>query len=338
MMPAEQDESLLEVIKRQVRQLTHMIDDLLDLSRISRDKIQLRKENIDAAAVTRRAAGTLQPLIEERKHKLILDLVDQPLPLHVDATRIEQVVGNLLTNAAKYTPEGGEIRLSTVRENGEAVIRVRDTGIGIAADVLPHVFELFTQANSTLDRSQGGLGIGLSVARKLVELHGGTITARSAGTGRGSEFAIRLPLSETLADAERTTPLPPHLPSSKLRILIVEDNHDTALTEAMLLQAYGHEVTVAYDGLSGVEQAQQLQPDAMVVDIGLPGLSGYEVASRMRQSGSQATLIAVSGYGQLQDQERSRAAGFDVHLVKPVAAESLLSALGQVTSAKQSEV
>ena len=329
MLPPQQDGNLFEVIKRQVQQLTHMIDDLLDLSRISRNKIQLRKENIDAATLARRAADTLQPLIDERKHRLIINLADEPLPLHVDPTRIEQVVGNLLTNAAKYTPEGGEIQLSTGFQNGGVVIRVRDTGIGIAPEILPHIFELFTQASATLDRSQGGLGIGLSVARKLVELHGGTISARSAGVGHGSEFSVRLPRGELPSEDEQSSAPQTRALSGKLRILIVEDNHDTAEAAALLLKAHGHEVSVAYDGLSGLEEASRHRPDAMVIDLGLPGLNGFELASRLRESGTDATLVAVSGYGQLQDKQRSRAAGFDAHLVKPVTAESLLSALGQ---------
>lgn len=326
------ESELVEIIRRQVQHLTRMIDDLLDLSRISRNKIRLQKVAADAGTVARRAAETVRPLIDERQHRLVLQVADQPLPIHGDVTRLEQVVGNLLTNAAKYTPEGGEITLSADAEDGVVVIRVRDTGIGIAPHVLPQVFELFSQAETALDRSKGGLGIGLTVARKLIELHGGTIAAHSAGIGQGAEFAIRLPRSANMhPDDPRAAPAV-KATSHRLRIVIVEDNRDNARTAAMLLGAMGHEVDIAYDGLNGLEMAQVRNPDVMLVDIGLPGLNGYEVASRIRQhAGSRPALIAVSGYGQPKDQERARAAGFDHHLTKPVTSEALSEILAGIT-------
>jgi len=322
------DAELLDIVRRQVQHLTRMIDDLLDLSRISRNQIQLRKEPVDASVLARRALATVRPLVDSKQHRVSLDLCDTPLPLNVDATRIEQVIGNLLTNAAKYTADGGQIAVSTSAEGSEAVIRVRDTGVGISRDVLPHVFELFAQAATSLDRSQGGLGIGLTVARKLVEVHGGTIAAASDGVGKGAEFIVRIPLSHQALDSTAASAMPPVGAGDRLRVLIVEDNRDAARMEMLLIQQFGHEVAVAHDGPSGIDLARTFQPDAMLIDIGLPGLNGYEVAARLRSEGFHAvTLIAVSGYGQPQDQRRSREAGFNAHLVKPVGGDALVSAL-----------
>lgn len=229
--------------------------------------------------------------------------------------------------------DGGQITVSTAAGGPDAVIRVRDTGVGIARGILPHVFELFAQAETSLDRSQGGLGIGLTVARKLIEVHGGTIAAASDGVGRGSEFTIRIPLTQTSVDSQ-ALPATSTTPSvERLRVAIVEDNRDAARMEMLLLQQFGHEVAVAHDGLAGVELARSFHPDAMLIDIGLPGLNGYDVATQLRSQGFRdVTLIAVSGYGQPQDQQRSRAAGFDLHMVKPVGADALLSALKTVRS------
>jgi PAS domain S-box-containing protein len=322
---------LLDMIERQVEHLTRLIEDLLDISRISRDKIELRREQLDASTIARRAAATIRPRMEEKKHRLVLDLAAEPLPILGDPTRVEQIIGNLLINAAKYTPQGGQISLTTYAENGETVIKVKDNGMGIAPDILPHVFDLFTQADKSLDRSQGGLGIGLSVVRKLTEMHGGTVIAESLGVGEGSEFTVRLPLSSTTLQEVQSSPAGTLEPPAPLRILVVEDNRDTAQVEAMLLRSVGHEVQIVYDGLSAVAMAERFRPHAMLVDIGLPGLNGYEVAKRVRQDAKQeVTLIAVSGYGQAEDQKRSLAAGFDHHLVKPVEKQALLTILRDV--------
>jgi PAS domain S-box-containing protein len=322
------EDELLEMVERQVNHLARLIDDLLDISRISRGKIQLRRERIDGATIARRAADTVRPLVEEKHHTLVLELSHEPIPLYADATRVEQIIGNLLTNAAKYTPEGGHIQLVAHPENGEAVIKVKDTGIGIAPETLPTVFELFAQADQSLDRAQGGLGVGLTVVRKLAEMHGGTVAAASSGIGQGSEFTVRLPLSRGGAEENRGNGTAPDESSASLRVLVVEDNRDAAQAEAMLLQTQGHEIRVAYDGPTALELAIQFQPHAMLIDIGLPGMNGFEVASRLRAEGFEnVLLIAVSGYGQEQDQHRSRAAGFDHHLVKPVDTNALFSLL-----------
>ena len=306
------------VIERQAGQLNHLVDDLLEVSRISTGRIQLRRAHITLDGVVISAVESVQPLVTLRRHKLKVSLPPEPLWLHADASRLEQVVVNLLTNAAKYTDEGGRIELIALQEGESVVLRVRDTGIGIAADLLPHVFELFTQAERSLDRSEGGLGIGLSLVQRLVELHGGTVAAQSV-LGQGSEFSVRLPLEKAapaplpqLAEAQ----LPPGKPC---RILVVDDNADAAETLQMLLQASGHEVRMAPEGISALQAARAWQPDVILLDIGLPGLNGYEVAQRIRLDGAlkSVVLIALTGYGQEADRQLSLQAGFDHHLAKP---------------------
>jgi signal transduction histidine kinase len=324
-----QDE-LLDMIDRQVKTLARLIDDLLDISRISRNKIQLRKETVDLSTIARRAAATIRTLVEGKSHDLILQIADDPLPVHVDPTRMEQVFCNLLTNAAKYTPDGGRMTLSTVADNGDALVKIQDTGIGISSEILPHVFDLFTQADKSLDRSQGGLGIGLTVVRKLAEMHGGTVTAYSAGVGLGAEFSVRIPLSDIPPAAVSADESDDRI-AVPLRVLVVDDSRDTSQMEAVLLRSQGHQVQVAYDGTTALKIADCFRPHAILLDIGLPGLCGYEVASQLRRSGTRAWLIAVSGYGQAEDRERSRQAGFDHHLVKPVNSQELLSLLRDIT-------
>ena len=307
------------VIERQVGQLNHLVDDLLEVSRITTGRVQLRPERIAIGSVVERAVETAQPLISLRRHELTIALPPKPLWLHADAARLEQVIVNLLTNAAKYTDEGGRIELTVQQEGESAVLRVRDTGIGIAAELLPHIFELFTQAERSLDRSQGGLGIGLCLVRRLVELHGGTVTAQSV-PGQGSEFTVRLPLAKAAPPAPSpylTDPLQP--PGKPCRILVVDDNIDAAETLEMLLEVSGHAVKIAHEGMSALQAAQAWRPDVMLLDIGLPGLSGYEVAKRIRLSETlkSVVLIALTGYGQEADRQLSRQAGFDHHLVKP---------------------
>jgi PAS domain S-box-containing protein len=316
-----------EITQRQVRQLTHLIDDLLDVSRITTNRIQLRQEAIDAGVLVRRAVGSARPTIEERSHKLAVDIADQEMPLHADPTRIEQVIVNLLTNAAKYTPEGGDIHVKAYPENKHVVIKVRDSGIGIPPDMLTRVFELFTQVDPTLDRAAGGLGIGLTVVRHLTEMHGGTVSAASEGLGKGSEFSVHLPLSSLRGAA--TTPTAALTIRPGLRVLVVDDNVDTTRTLSMLLSRLGCTTQEVNDGPPVIDAAKSFRPDAILLDIGLPGLDGYQIARLIRQTPelSDVRLIAVSGYGQSQDRQRSRDAGFDDHLVKPVQFDSLVRTL-----------
>ena len=311
------------VIERQVGNLKHLIDDLLEVSRISTGRLQLRQERIAVSGVVDRAIETTRPLIGHRRHQLTLSVAPQPLWLYADAARLEQVLVNLLTNAAKYTDEGGRLWLSVEQEGSMAVLRVRDTGIGIAAELLPRIFDMFTQAERSLDRSQGGLGIGLCLVQRLVDLHGGSVEAASV-IGQGSEFVVRLPLMLAsraalplaLAFQSAVTALPPE---QRRRVLVVDDNVDAAQSLAMLLQATGHDVRVAYDGPSAVDAALEFRPDLAVIDIGLPGFSGLEVARRIRQLATieHMVLVAMTGYGQASDRAHSQEAGFDHHLVKP---------------------
>jgi signal transduction histidine kinase/ActR/RegA family two-component response regulator len=318
--PGEQQERFWEIIERQTQNLTRLIDDLLDVSRISRDKVTLRKEPIDMAVIVERALATVRPLVEEKRHRLTVAVSDQPMPLVADPTRAEQIIANLLTNAAKYTPEEGRLAVRAFPHDSQAVVEVVDSGVGLPREMLPRVFDLFAQADRTLDRSQGGLGIGLTVARKLAEMHGGTVSAASAGLGHGSTFTLSMPLCEThAASCAKPGQQAASAESRSMRILVVDDNRDTALGGALLLEALGHEVETAFDGPTAIELARSFQPQAILLDIGLPGMTGYEVARRLRNDGFQnAKIIAVSGYGQPDDRRRSREAGFDHHLVKPV--------------------
>lgn len=318
-----------DVIDRQVHHLTRLVDDLLDVSRITRGRIELDKEILDLVTVVGRAVEASRPLIDARKQHLAISLPSETLRLEGDVTRLGQVLSNLLHNASKYTEEGGHIWLDAWCEGAEVVLRVRDDGIGIAPDVLPYVFELFTQSERTLDRAQGGLGIGLTVVRRLVEMHGGRVEAASAGTGRGSTFTVRLPLVLTPEDEEQPSvsepPAMARTPEHARRILVVDDNVDAAESMALLLQLGGHAVRTAHDGPSGVHAAQEFAPDAVLLDIGLPGMNGYEVAQQMRRDARlrDTILIAVTGYGSSEDRARALEAGFDHHLTKPVEPEAL---------------
>ena len=325
MQTSELSESSLkwarDVIDRQVTHLARLVDDLLDVSRITSGRISLRKEALALTPIVASAVEASRPLIEARKHTLETVFPDEPLMTEGDFTRLSQVVLNLLNNAAKYTPEGGHIRLTVEEEDGKVVIRVRDTGIGIPADLLPKVFDLFTQGNGSLDRSEGGLGIGLTLVHKLVQMHGGSVEAYSDGPGCGSEFAVRLPLlaapspgDATVQDVESSSP------ASSRRVLVVDDNSDSAESLAILVEIWGHEVWTAHDGPAALALAAEYRPDVVLLDIGLPGMNGYEVAKRLRELPGleRAILVAVTGYGQHSDRERTREAGFDHHLVKPV--------------------
>ena len=321
----------MEVINRQVKHLTRLIDDLLDVSRITRGKVQLRKEKIDAYPVITDALEAIRPLIKQRNQELIVSL--RPgLRLDADPTRLEQILVNLLTNAAKYTESGGTIYCTAGHEGNNIVIKVRDTGIGIPPEKLPQMFELFVQGDRSLARSEGGLGIGLTLVRSLAEMHGGSVTATSEGPGKGSEFVVRLPA--VAARAEQTQRLPAKSPQAiahRARILVVDDNVDMARGLVRLLELLGHDVQTAYDGPTAIATARAHRPDFVLLDLGLPGMDGYQVARRLRQEqGSQdAVIIAVTGYGQEDYRCRSREAGFDHHLVKPIDYNALVTLISQ---------
>jgi signal transduction histidine kinase/CheY-like chemotaxis protein len=311
---------LAELMGRQVGQMAHMVDDLLDVSRITRGKVDLRKERVTLTDAITRAVEIARPLIEDRRHQLNVSTPSEVVVLDADPMRLTQVLGNLLNNAAKYTEEGGRIWVTGARDGVEAVVRIRDTGIGLSPDMLTSVFDLFTQENRTLDRSQGGLGIGLTLVRSLVELHGGTVRATSEGPGRGSEFVVRLPAmpTGTHAGSEAKPSRPATAP--RHRLLIVDDNVDSAESLAELLGLTGHEVRTAHDGPAALIEARSFLPEVILLDIGLPRMNGYEVARRMREIPELRTaiLMAMTGYGQEEDRRKSQEAGFDHHLVKPV--------------------
>jgi signal transduction histidine kinase len=315
-----------DVIERQANQLTRLVDDLLDVSRITRGKIKLRMERLDLATVIEAAVETSRPLIDAHKHELVVALPKQRVQIEGDLTRLTQVIANLLNNAAKYQNEKGRIELTADCKDNEAIIRVRDGGVGIPGEMLAQIFELFSQGERTPDRAQGGLGIGLSLVKNLVEMHGGTVRAVSGGAGMGSEFEVRLPCSTVELAALAREADPATVPASRpLRILVVEDSKDAAESLAKLLRLAGHEVLVAHDGQKAIEIAGSERPTVMLLDIGLPGMDGYEVCRRMRQQGhSQARIIAVTGYGQERDRQRSHDAGFDSHTVKPVDPSELM--------------
>jgi PAS domain S-box-containing protein len=314
-----------DVIDRQVRQMTRLVDDLLDVSRITTGKIELRKERIELSAAVRIALEASRPLIERGQHLLTVRMAPEPLWLDADLARLAQVLSNLLNNAAKYTRPGGHIWLAAERRDGHALVRVRDNGMGIPPPMLRRIFDMFTQIGGTTDHSQGGLGIGLTLVKRLVELHGGQVEARSEGANKGSEFVMKLPLSAeqgagegAALQAANTVRVEPR------RILVVDDNRDAAESLSMLLHARGHDVRVAYDGLEAVGAAIAFLPDVVLLDIGLPKLYGYDAARRIRDArGDKVLLIAVTGWGQDEDRRRSKAAGFDHHLTKPVDPEAI---------------
>ena len=324
------------IIERQVGQLKHLIDDLLEVSRITTGRVQLRLERNLLSSIVERAVETVNPLILQRGHALTVSQPPEPIWVQADAARLEQVLVNLLTNAGKYTDEAGQIWLTVHQEGNSAVLRVRDNGVGIAPQLLPRIFDLFTQADRSLDRSQGGLGIGLCLVQRLVELHGGSVSAHSV-LGQGSEFVVRLP---ALMPSEAAAPLPAietaRAAGTSCSVLVVDDNVDAARSMAYLLELSGHKVEVAHDGVSALAAALAMQPDVVLLDIGLPGLSGWEVAMQIRQraSAKHVVLVALTGYGQETDRERSQNAGFDHHLVKPADFETVQKILASVGKTK----
>ena len=323
----------LEVIDRQMQHMTRLTDDLLDLARITSNKIELRKSRTELANLVSGAVEISRPLIEEREQELNLNIPAEPVYLNGDITRLSQVISNLLNNASKYTARGGRIRLDARLQDGEAVIVVEDNGIGIPAGKLPHIFEMFAQIGKSAEDSGGGLGIGLTLVRQLVGMHGGTVEAYSDGDGKGSTFIVRLPVI-TGTRSEEIPELGPETQSSastlKRRILVVDDNVDCAESLGMLLRLTGNEVRIANDGQEAVELVGTFQPDIAFLDIGMPKLNGYEAARRIRESqGKDLLLIAVSGWGQEDDRRRSKDAGFDHHLVKPIDFDALETLLAE---------
>ena len=317
-------QTVLPMMERQLQHMTRLLDDLLDVSRISRGKIALRCERIDLRNVVEEAVEASRPLIEQMGHALTVSVPSEPAFLTADPVRFAQILSNLLNNAAKYTPPGGRIVLKAEHHGDEVEVSVADNGIGIPRESLESIFELFTQVGSQSSRAQGGLGIGLSLARGLVALHGGTIEARSEGPGRGSEFRVRLPTLLT-RETESAEPAIPAQAGRRLKILVVDDNRDAAASLAMLMELIGHEVKVVYDGESAVRLADEFRPQMVLLDLGMPNVNGYEACRRIRNNawGAEMTLIAVTGWGQEEDRRRSAAAGFDGHLVKPVSPEAL---------------
>jgi PAS domain S-box-containing protein len=320
------------LIERQVAQMVRLVDDLLDVSRITRGKIDLRREHVDIASIVQQAVETSRPAIESSQQELKIELPSQPIYLHADPVRMAQVFSNLLNNSGKYSEPGGCISIVVERQGPAAVISVKDTGIGIPPDMLPKIFDMFTQIDRSLDRSDGGLGIGLTLVRRLVDLHNGSVQANSAGPGQGSEFIIRLPIVVEIPEQ-----LPePAVTEQKLvdasRILVVDDNRDSATSLALLLKAAGNDTQIAHDGLAAVELADSFRPDVILLDIGLPRLNGYEVARRIRGQtwGQGMILVALTGWGQDDDRRKSKEAGFDGHMVKPVGYAALVKTLNEL--------
>jgi PAS domain S-box-containing protein len=323
----------VEVIKRQVTQLTRLVDDLLDVSRITQGRIELTREPLELAAIIAQAVETVEPLMRDKRHQVSILASQQPLYVNGDNARLVQCVSNILTNAAKYTDRDGEIRVRWYADGSTAVVEISDNGAGIPAELLPRIFDLFVQGDRTLDRSQGGLGIGLSVVRRLVEMHRGQVVARSAGVAEGSTFTIALPLIEPPVVRAGQ---PEHFTAAQQRILIVDDNQDAADSLALLLQLDGHDTQAVYTSKAALERAQSYNPDVVLLDIGLPEMNGYEVARKLRALPGleRVRLIALTGYGQAEDQARAQAAGFDDHLMKPVESLALKQALAGFVRAK----
>ncbi len=329
--PSPETRQAVDLIERQMQQMTRLIDDLLDVSRITRNKLELRKERVELESVLTVALETSRPLMDAAGHELSVKLPAEPLYLDADLTRLAQAISNLLNNAAKYTDRHGKISLETERQGSDVVITVLDNGVGIPAEMLPRVFDMFTQVDRSMDRSQGGLGIGLTLVKRLIELHDGSIQVRSEGPGKGSEFIVRLPVivqtsksggGKDPADTAADT-------ASSLRVLVVDDNRDSANSMGMLLRINGNNVRTVYDGEEAIEAAAEFRPDVVLLDIGMPRVNGYDAARKIRQHewGRGMVLIALTGWGQEGDKQRSKEAGFDHHMVKPVDPRALLKLL-----------
>ena len=311
-----------DVLERQTAQMSRLVDDLLDVSRVTRSAMVLDRKPLDARRSLRNALDAARQWMEEARHRVTLAIAEERLEIDGDEVRLNQVFQNLLHNAAKYTPPGGEIHVAARREGDEAVISVRDNGVGMTPELAASAFEIFRQGSQSLDRPHGGLGVGLTLVQRLVQLHGGSVEAKSEGQGRGSEFIVRLPLRQEpeIVDAASIPAQEPHKAGTPRRVLVVDDNPDAAHALRLLLQTDGHEVMVAADGAAGLALAREHRPDVVLLDIGLPTLSGYEIATRIRADPALkgTVLVAVTGYGQMHDRARASASGFDHHLVKPV--------------------
>ena len=321
-----------DIIERQSQHLSRLLDDLLDVSRITRGSLELRKQMLEISSVIETALEAVRPHMLARKHTVIIDLPQTPLRIEADAVRLSQVLANLLTNAAKYTEPGGRIVIRVRLEDGHVVLRVIDNGIGISTDVLPRIFEMFSQGKSEMQHADGGLGIGLALVRGLLELHGGSVEARSDGPGCGSEFIVRVPGSAGALPAQGIgQQLSGSSADGTCKVLVADDNRDAADSLTLLLQTEGHHVRTAYDGHSAFETIETFRPEVVLLDIGMPGLSGYEVAERVRSQawGRELVLIALTGWGQTQDRQRALEAGFDHHVTKPVEAEKLQELIGR---------
>jgi CheY-like chemotaxis protein/two-component sensor histidine kinase len=319
-----------KLMGRQLEQMVRLVDDLLDVSRITRNKLELRRQKVDLATVLHSAVETSRPMIDHMKHELTVDLPRQTILVDADLTRLAQVFSNLLNNSAKYMDRGGHIWLTAHREGSDVVVSVRDAGIGIPSDKLAHIFEMFSQVDGALERSQGGLGIGLTLVKRLIEMHGGHIEARSDGLGKGAEFIVRLPVVvDAYVRCDSSHREEAAVPKSSLRILIVDDNRDGADSLAMLLRFMGNETRTAYDGQEGVDAAEEFRPAVVLLDIGLPTLDGMEACRRIRSQpwGKNIVLIAVTGWGQEEDRRLTHEAGFDHHMVKPVNPTDLMQLL-----------
>jgi len=319
------------VIERQVGHMARLVDDLLDVSRITRGVVELRREPVNLTTIVEAALNSCRTMFEVSRHELTASLPVEPCRIEGDVTRLEQVVVNLISNATKYTPPGGHIWVSLERDGDWAELCVRDNGRGIPAEKLPHIFELFTQVDTTIDRSMGGLGIGLTVVRNLVQLHGGSVAASSRGTDHGSEFIVRLPLLPLSEQEHLAQPTTACSDAAHLRVLIVEDNVDSAETLAELIEIWGHDARIVHHGDAAVNVASDYLPEVVLLDIGLPGISGYEVAAMLRQQPDleETLLIALTGYGQEDDRRKAISAGFDLHLTKPVNPDQLQRILAQ---------
>ncbi|HZV06663.1 MAG TPA: PAS domain S-box protein [Gemmataceae bacterium] len=323
-------------LERQLGQLVRLVDDLLDMNRIARGKLDLRKERVDLASVLRQSVETCRPLAQRARHELIVSLPPEPIYLNADSVRLAQVFGNLLSNACKYTEPGGRIWLTVERQDGEAVVRVKDTGLGIPPDKLGCIFDMFAQLDRSLERSQGGLGIGLTLVKRLIDMHGGSVEACSEGQGRGSEFLVRLPILVEAPQAQVPSVVLKEMQATRRRILIVDDNRDAASSLAILLQMTGNETCVAHDGQEGLEAAAKFHPEVVLLDIGLPKLNGYDVCRRIREQpwGKDMVLVALTGWGLEEDRRQSKEAGFDLHMVKPVDFDALKNLLHELQAAK----
>ena len=313
-------QSQVAIVKRQITHLSRLVDDLLDVSRITQGRIELQRQPIDLGYVIAQAMESVEPLMRAKHHKVTITRIEHPLYVNGDSARLVQCLSNILTNSAKYTDDGGTIRVDVREEDHCAVIEVMDNGIGIPTELLPQIFDLFVQSARSLDRSLGGLGIGLSLVQRLIEMHGGRVTAHSEGPGTGARFEVRLPLTTAPDDVQAEEM---DAPATVRRILVVDDNVDSAESLELLLRLDGHTVESVYSPEEAIERARTFDPQVILLDIGLPGMDGYEVARRIRASGSRARIVAITGYGREEDVKRALASGFDSHLVKPVDLKTL---------------